>query len=64
MNDKKKKSSFSQRSINTWNGLKEEVIITTNVLHQLKEKLDKYRYGDETTTVWLRPCILQLDKYN
>ena len=40
LNDKKK-SSFPQRSINTWNGLKEEMILTKNV-HQLKEKLDKY----------------------
>ena len=32
------KSSFPQRSIDTWNGLKEEVIIPKNV-PQLKEKL-------------------------
>ena len=43
-----KKYSFPQRSINTWNGVKEAVIMTKNV-HQLKEKLDKYRYGDRTT---------------
>ena len=43
-----KNYSFSQRSIDTWNGLKEEVIMAKNV-HQLKEKLNKYRYGDRTT---------------
>ena len=32
-------------------------------VHQLKEKLDKYRYGDRSTRVLLRPCILQLGKY-
>ena len=37
-----KKYSFPQRSIGNWNGLKEEVILAKNV-HQLKEKLDKYR---------------------
>ena len=45
-----KKYSFPQRSIDTWNGLKEEVIIAKNV-HELKEKLDKYRYRDRTTRV-------------
>ena len=35
--------SFPQRSIDTWNGLKEEVIMAMNA-HQLKEKLDKSRY--------------------
>ena len=34
----------------TWNGLKEEVIMAKNV-HQLKEKLEKYRYRDKTTRV-------------
>ena len=42
------KYSFPQRSIDTWNGLKEEVIIAKNI-QQLKEKLDKYRYEDRTT---------------
>ena len=41
---------YPQRIINTWNGLKEEVIMAKNV-HQLKEKLDKYRYEDKTTRV-------------
>ena len=45
-----KKYSFPQRSIDTWNGLKGEVIMAKGV-HQLKEKLDKYRYGDRTTRV-------------
>ena len=34
----------------TWNGLKEEVIMTKNI-HQLKEKLDKYRYVYRTIQV-------------
>ena len=38
-----KKYSFSQRRIDTWNGLKEEMIIAKTV--QLKELLDIYRYG-------------------
>ena len=45
-----KKYSFPQRSIDTWNGLREEVTMAKNV-HQLKEKLDKYRYEDRTTWV-------------
>ena len=35
---------------NAWNGLKEEMIMEKNV-HQLKEKMDKYGYGDRTTQV-------------
>ena len=31
-----------KRNIDTWNGLKEEVIMAKNV-QQMKEKLDKYR---------------------
>ena len=46
-----RKYSFSQRSIDIWNRLKEEVIMAENVLHQLKKKLDTYRYGDKTTSV-------------
>ena len=45
----KKMYSFPQRSIDTWNGLKEEVIMANTV--QLKDKLDKYSYGDRTTRV-------------
>ena len=45
-----KKYSFPQRYIDTWNGLKEEVIMAKNI-HQLKEKLDNYRYGDRITQV-------------
>ena len=37
-------SSFPPKSIDTWNGMK-EVIMAKNV-QQIKEKLDKYRYGD------------------
>ena len=40
-----KKYSFSYRTMNTWNDLKEEVIVANNV-HMYKEKLDKYGYGD------------------
>ena len=58
-----KKYSFPQRNIDTWNGLKEVVIMAKNV-HQLKEKLDQYRYGDRTTRLHLRPCIQQLTRYN
>ena len=35
--------------IDTWNGLKEEMIMAKKV-QLLKEKLDKYRYGDDKTT--------------
>ena len=42
-----KKYSFPQRSIDTWNRLKEELIMAKNV-HQLKEKLEKYR----STNIW------------
>ncbi len=43
-----KKHSFPHRSVDIWNGLKKEVIEAKDV-GQLKEKLDKYRYGDGTT---------------
>ena len=39
---------FPQRSIDTWNGLKEEVIKAKTV-HQLQEKLDKHRYRERIT---------------
>ena len=42
------KYSFPQRNIDTYNGLKKEMIMAKNV-HQLKEKLNKYRYKDRTT---------------
>ena len=45
-----KKCSSPQRSIDTWNGLKEEVITAKN-LKQLKEKPDKYKYRDYHTSV-------------
>ena len=44
-----KKYNFPQRSIDTWNGLKE--VIVAKYVHQLKNKLDKYRYKDRTTQV-------------
>ena len=40
-----KKYSFPQSSIDTWNRLKGDVMMARNI-HQLKEKLDKFRYGD------------------
>ena len=42
------KNSFPQRSIDTWNGLKEEVI-KAKTIHQLQEKLNKHRYRERTT---------------
>ncbi len=42
-----KKYSFTQRSVDMWNKLREEVVEAKNV-HQMKEKLDNYRYGDGT----------------
>ena len=45
-----KKYSFPHRNVEVWNGLNEEVISAHNV-HQLKERLDKCRYGDGTTRV-------------
>ncbi len=45
-----KKYSFCHRSEDVWNKLKKEVIEPKNI-RQLKEKLDKYRYGDGTTRV-------------
>ena len=41
------KNSFPQSGIDTWNGLKEEMIKANNV-HQLQEKLDKHRYRERT----------------
>ena len=38
-----------------------KVIVVKRV--QLKEKLDKYRYGDMTTPVLFMSCIVQLGKY-
>ena len=42
-----KKYSFSHRIVDTWNGLKEEVVTSTNI-HKFKEMLDIWRYGDRT----------------
>ena len=47
-----KKVQFSQRNIDTWSGMKEKVIMAKNV-HQLKEKLKKYRYGYRTKGVYM-----------
>ena len=46
LNDKKLQNSPEKNRY--LNGPKEEVIMAKNV-QQLKEKLDKYRYGDRTT---------------
>ena len=42
-----KKFSFPHRSIDTWNGLNEQIVMATSV-HNFKAKLDMYRYGDRT----------------
>ncbi len=42
-----KKYSFSQRSVDTWNKLRQEVVEVRNV-HQMKDELDNYGYGDGT----------------
>ena len=42
-----KKYSFPHRIVDTWNGLKEEVVATTNI-HKFKEMLNIWRYGDRT----------------
>ena len=42
-----RKYSFPHRIVDTWNGLNEEVVTATNI-HNFKEKLDKWRYGDRT----------------
>ena len=44
---KEQKSSFPHRTVDIWNGLKEEVATATN-MHKLKEMLDIWRYGDRT----------------
>ena len=58
MNDTK--NCFPQTRIDTWNELKEVIhlarpLIMAKNVHQLKEKLDKYRYRDRTIGVKLRP---------
>ena len=42
-----KKYSFPQRSVEVWNSLRQEVVEVSSV-HQMKERLDKCRYGDGT----------------
>ena len=42
-----KKYSFPHRIVDTWNGLKEDVVTATNI-HKFKEMLDIWRYGDRT----------------
>ena len=42
-----RKYSFSHRIVDTWNGLKEEVVEATSI-HKFKEMLDIWRYGDRT----------------
>ena len=42
-----KKDSFPHRIVDTWNGLKEEVVTATNI-HKFKEMLDIWRYGVRT----------------
>ena len=40
-----KKVVFPHRIVDTWNGLKEEIVTATNI-HKFKEMLDIWRYGD------------------
>ena len=42
-----RKYSFPHRIVDTWNGLKEEVVEATNIL-KFKEMWDMLRYGDRT----------------
>ena len=42
-----KKYSFPHRTVDIWNGLREE-IVTAASIHKFKEMLDKYGYGDRT----------------
>ena len=42
-----KKYSFPHRTVDIWNGLKEEVV-TVKSVHLFKEKLDEFGYGDRT----------------
>ena len=57
-----KKYRFPHRTVDTWNGLKEEVVTATNI-HKFKEMLDIWRYGDTTLWALLKPCVIQLGKY-
>ncbi|MPC62473.1 hypothetical protein E2C01_056558 [Portunus trituberculatus] len=41
------KYSFSHRTVEKWNALVNG-IVTAHSLHNFKEKLDKWRYGDRT----------------
>ena len=42
-----RKYSFPHRIVDTWNGLKEEVVAATNI-HKYMVVLDIWRYGDRT----------------
>ena len=42
-----KKYSFPHRTVNIWNGLKEEFVTATNI-RKLKEMLVIWRYGGRT----------------
>ena len=39
--------SFPHRTVDIWNGLKEEVVTATKI-YELQEMLDIWRYGDRT----------------
>ena len=41
-----KKYSFPYRTLDIWNGLNGEIVNANNI-YNLKEKLDKIRYGDK-----------------
>ena len=40
--------SFPYRMLDIWNG-SNDVIVNASNIHNLKEKLDKIRYGDRTS---------------
>ena len=42
-----KKYRFPHRTVDVWNGLREEIVEAASI-HDFKKKLDKYRYGDRT----------------
>ena len=42
-----KKYSFSHKTVDVWNGLREEIVEAAST-HDFKKKLGKYRYGDRT----------------
>ena len=42
-----RKYSFPHRIVDSWNGLKEEIVEAT-IIHKFNEIMDIWRYGDRT----------------